>query len=149
MKHDSPNSLISRFAVAITLLLAIARAAEAQQTTPSPAGAPVSPPKVIAIEGNLQADDLIRLEVDHLADWAKSSPANNPSKLVPYINGLPLTKNYPAQVHTAQNHLHYHLTITPDNKSTWINLLGAPNGLHREVAFSVGVEGQSPFDTKF
>jgi hypothetical protein len=149
MKYKSPGSLAIRLAVAITLLLAIAGAAEAQQTTPAATGAPAPPPKVIAVEGNLEADDLIEVKVDHLAEWAKSSPANDPSKLVPFINGLPLTKNYPVQVHTAQNHLHFHLTITPDNKGTWINLLGAPDGIRRKVAFSVGFDGQSPFDTAF
>jgi hypothetical protein len=103
-------------------------------------------PKVIGLEGNLEADDLIRVEVDHLGEWAAT---NNPAKLVPYLNGLALRGNYPAEIHISKNHLHFHLRITPENKTAWIDLLGAPSGIRRPVAVSVGLENQSPFDSVY
>jgi len=105
-------------------------------------------PRVTGIEGNLEADDLIRVEVEHLGEWA-ANPANNPAKLVPYLNGLALRGNYPEEIHTAKNHLHFHLRIIPDNKKAWIDLLGAPDGLKQPVTFSVGLENQSPFDSVY
>jgi|ERR1041384_58343 hypothetical protein len=132
--------------LSIVLLAAARHEAAAQAPNSQPAAAPQ--PKVIAIEGNLEADDLIRIEVDHLAEWA-SNPANNPAKLVPYINGLALRGNYPEEIHTAKNHIHYHLRIIPENKSVWIDLLGAPEGVRKSVTFSVGLESQSPFDSVY
>ena len=103
-------------------------------------------PKVINLEGNLEADDLIRVEVDHLGEWAAN---NNPAKLVPYLNGLAIRGNYPQEIHTSQNHLHFHLSITAQNKKAWVDLLGSPEGIRRPVAVSVGLEDQSPFDTAY
>jgi hypothetical protein len=102
-------------------------------------------PRVISMEGNLELDDLIRVEVDHLAEWAAAK--NDPSKLVPYLNGLAIRGNYPIEIHTEKNHLHFHLRITPENKGVWVDLLGAPTGTHTAVTVSVGLEGQSPFDS--
>ena len=48
-------------------------------------------PRVIAVEGNLELDDLIRVEVDHLSEWAAAK--NDPAKLVPYLNGLAIRGN--------------------------------------------------------
>jgi hypothetical protein len=105
-------------------------------------------PRVIGLTGNLEADDLITVEVEHLDDWAKN-PADNPAKLVPYLSGLALRGDYPDEIHTAKNRLHFHLRITPENKKVWIDLLGAPHGLSHAVSFSVGLENQSPFDTNY
>lgn len=105
-------------------------------------------PKVIGLEGHLEADVLIRVEVDHLAEWA-ANPANNPAKLVPYMNGLALTANYPEEIHASKNHLHYHLQITQENKSVWIDLMGAPTSVKLPVDFSVGLENHSQFDSVF
>ena len=87
-------------------------------------------PKVVGVEGNLEADDLIKVEIDHLADWAA---ANNPAKLVPYLNGLPIRGCYPEEIHTSKNHLQFHLQITADNKKTWVDLLGEPKGLRSRL----------------
>jgi hypothetical protein len=110
--------------------------------------APASPPKVIGIEGNLELDDLIRVEVDHLNEWVMN-PKNDASKLVPYLNGLAIRGNYPEEIHASRNHLQFHLHLTPENKQVWIDLLGEPHGLRKGVAFSVGLENQSQFDTVF
>ena len=125
----------------------------AQPQTPTSQGASLKPqtaagvqPKVITLEGNLEADDLIRVEVDHLAEWAAT---NNPAKLVPYLNGLAIRGNYPQEIHISQSHLHFHLHITAENKKAWVDLLGSPEGIRRPVAVSVGLEDQSPFDTAY
>jgi hypothetical protein len=134
--------------IGILLLLVLAagtaRSVLAQPSDPKPAT--IVNPKVTAYEGNLEADDLILVEIDGLADWAKG---NEPDKLVPYLNGLAISGNYPIESHTSQNHLRFHLRITPENKKTWVDLLGAPSGLHHAVSLSVGLENQSQFDTVF
>jgi len=114
------------------------------QATPTPTPAPS--PKVIAVEGHLELDVVIRVEVDNLSEWAKT---NDPSKLVPFLNGLSLRGNYPEEIHASKNHLHFHLQITPENKNTWVDLLGAPEGATTPVPFSVGIEDKSPFDSVF
>ena len=122
----------------------------ATPTGPTPANSPsVSPaiePKVTGVEGNLELDDLIRVEVDHLKEWAEK---NDASKLVPYLNGLAIHGNYPLEIHPSQNHLQFHLQNTAENRKVWIDLLGEPHGIRKQVAFSVGLDHQSPFDTVF
>jgi len=119
-------------------------------TSPTPASSPsASPavePKVIGIEGNLELDDIIRVEIEHLNEWAEK---NDASKLVPYLDGLAIHGNYPIEIHPSQNHLQFHLQNTTENRKVWIDLLGAPHGIRKPVAFSVGLDHQSPFDTVF
>ena len=126
-------------------LTALAESAAAQSS--GPAQAPAVAPKVIELDGNLEADDLIMVRVENLAAWVAQN--HDPTKLVPFLNGLALQGNYPEEVHLTENHLRFHLRITPDNKKMWIDLLGAPEGIRKRVAFSVGLEGGSQFDTVF
>lgn len=136
--------------IGILVLLAIGAApgydAAAQPANPQTTAS--VQPKVINLTGNLEADDLITVEIDRLEEWA-SNPANNPTKLVPFLDGLALRGNYPEEIHTKKNNVHFHLRITPENKKTWIDLLGAPAGTKKPVSFSVGLEDQSPFDTVY
>ncbi len=55
--------------------------------------------------------------------------------------------NYPEELHVDRGRIIYHLEITPDNKKTWIDLLGAPDGIRRPVTLSVGLENGSAFDS--
>ena len=143
--------------IAAMCLLLITGSAAAQSSTPGPASTPapsnspsptrtIAPPKVVALDGNLELDDLIRVQVDNLDAWADT---NDPSKLVPYLNGRAIRGNYPAEINAGINELHFHLEILPENKSTWVDLLGAPEGRRKPVSFSVGLENQSPFDSVF
>lgn len=120
----------------------------AQTANPQPTS-----PKVTAIgEGHLEADVTVRVDVAHLAEWVANpnlEPNHDPAKLVPYLNGLALLGNYPEEIHTSQDHLRFHLQITPANKKVWVDLLGEPQSIRKPVIFSVGVEGQSPFDTVY
>jgi Flp pilus assembly protein TadG len=68
---------------------------------------------------------------------------------VPYLNGRPISGNYPEEIHVAKNHVHFHLHITPENRDAWVDLLGEPPGTVRPVAFSVGLENAAPFDSVF
>ena len=118
------------------------------QATPAQA-TPAAQPKVTALsDGHLELDVLVRVEVDHLAEWA-AAPGNDAGKLVPFLNGLAIKGIYPQEIHTTQNHLRFHLQITPENKDVWVDLLGEPDGIRKPVIFSVGIEGQSPFDTVY
>ncbi len=103
-------------------------------------------PKVVGIEGHLELDEIIRVEVDHFSEWAAK---NDPTKLVPFLNGRAVRGNYPEEIHPDKNRLHFHLEITPANKELWTDLLGAPPGTKRPVTFSIGLENQSPFDSVY
>ena len=115
-------------------------------SSPSPAATPVPSPKVIAIEGNLQLDDIVRVKVENFDEWAE---ANDPTKLVPFIDGRAMRGNYPEEIHPDADRLHFHLEITPESKERWMDLLGAPQGARRPVAFTIGLENQSPFDSVY
>ncbi|MGH6820341.1 MAG: hypothetical protein ACREDU_05700, partial [Methylocella sp.] len=116
-------------------LLAATASSIAAPTIDSQTEASVAP-KVMGIEGNLEADDLIRVEVAHLDQWAANN-TNNSAKLVPYLNGLAIRGNYPEEIHTSTNHVHFHLRITHENRKMWVDLLGTPDGIRKPVAFSV------------
>lgn len=123
-------------------------AATVNSNTPAPMVSPPSSvtPRVISVAGNLELDDLIQVEVEHLNEWAAK---NDASKLVPYLNGLAIHGNYPAEVHASQNHLHFHLQNTAENRQVWIDLLGEPHSTRKAVTFSVGLDQQSPFDSVY
>jgi hypothetical protein len=115
-----------------------------------PGSTPLQPilpkkPRVIAMMGNLELDDIVEVNVENLEQWAQ---ANDPSKLVPYINGRAITGNYPEELHLERGRLIYHLEVTPENKRVWIDLLGAPNSLRKQASLSVGLENGSAFDSK-
>src|SRR5437667_5724458 len=112
----------------------------------SPAPAPPLAPKVIAVEGQLELDEIVGVDVDHFSEWAATHDA---TKLVPFINGRAVRGNYPEESHPDRNRLHFHLEIKPQNKEHWNDLLGAPHGLSHSVTFTIGLENESPFDSKF
>ena len=101
-------------------------------------------PKVIKVEGNLELDDIVRVNVENFTEWAET---NDATKLVPFLNGRAIRGNYPEEIHPDHDRLHFHLEMTPENKEVWTDLLGEPDGTRRPVTFSVGLENQSPFDT--
>jgi hypothetical protein len=141
----------------ITVNTALAQGST-QQPSPSPnptnaaqpAASPLQPilpkkPRVVAMIGNLELDDIVEVNVENLEDWAQT---NDPSKLVPYINGRAITGNYPEELHLERGRLIYHLEVTPENKRVWIDLLGAPNSLRKPASLSVGLENGSAFESK-
>src|SRR5258707_10307747 len=106
--------------------------AEVAHPTPLPA----LPPKVVAIDGHLELDTIVGVEVEHFSGWAATHDA---TKLVPFINGRALRGNYPEEIHPDRNRLHFHLEIKPQNKELWPDLLGAPHGLRHDVTFTIGL----------
>ena len=118
--------------------------------SPAPATAVSAPaPKVVEIlEGHLELDEVIRIRVEHLAEWSKT---NDPAKLVPYISGRAIHGNFPDEIEPTRGLLSFHLELTPENRGIWTDLLGAPSGLRREVTLSIGLEDEaySSFDTVF
>src|SRR6266571_3214326 len=112
----------------------------------SPAPAPPLAPKVIAVEGHLELDDIIKVEVEHFSEWAAT---HNATKLVPFLNGRAVRGDYPNELHPDSRRLSFHLQIRPENKKLWIDLLGAPHGLTHPVTFTVGLEIDSPFDSVY
>ncbi|MDX6530001.1 MAG: hypothetical protein QOH41_2291 [Blastocatellia bacterium] len=115
-------------------------------STPSPIPSPAPLPEVTGYQGHLELDNVIQVEIVNLAEWAKT---NDVSKLVPYLNGRAIRGDYPEEIHVSKNHVHFHLHITPENRDAWVDLLGEPPGTVRPVAFSVGLENHSPFDSVF
>lgn len=118
------------------------------QTTPAPTPTPkpAVEPKVINIEGHLELDVIIRVEIENLSDWAET---NDPNKLVPFLNGRAIRGNYPEEIHVSKNRIFFHLEITPENKEVWTDLLGEPAAARRPVTFSVGLENQAAFDSVY
>ena len=128
--------------------------AQEPSPTKSPQPAPSQPqqsptpnasPKVIRAIGDVELDDVIEINIENLEKWAEK---NDVTKLVPYINGRSIKGNYPEELHLERGRIIYHLEITPENKSTWIDLLGEPHSLRESVTLSVGPEGTgSAFDS--
>ena len=108
------------------------------QASPNPA------PKVVSVQGHLELDTVVGVEVENFMEWAATHEA---TKLVPFINGRAIRGNYPEEIHPDKNRLHFHLEISPENKEVWTDLLGEPPGTRRMVTFSIGLENQSPFDS--
>ncbi len=103
-------------------------------------------PKVTGIEGHLELDTIIKVEVANFSEWAATHDA---TKLVPFLNGRAVRGGYPNELHPDSRRLSFHLLITPENKHLWVDLLGAPHGLSHPVTFTIGLETESPFDTVF
>jgi hypothetical protein len=119
---------------------------DSSSAQPSPSPTPVDP-KVTQVIGNLELDDIVEIRVQDLEKWDEESEQNDPSKLVPYINGRAIKGNYPEELHVARGRVIYHLEISPENKEVWTDLLGAPDGVRRPVTVSVGLENGSQFDS--
>lgn len=121
--------------------------ADSPQPSPTPAQPSPSPaltPRVEGVIGNVELDDILEIHVKNLEKWAEKNDVN---KLVPYIGGRAIKGNYPEELHIDRGRLIYHLESTPDNRDTWVDLLGEPTSLRRPVTLSVGLEGGSAFDS--
>ncbi len=161
LTYRSPAAVLLFFLILLIARLAMGGGAVNAQTaspTPAPvpspqltdvtrpAPAPAPSPKVAAIDGHLELDTIVGVEVEHFSEWAAT---HDPTKLVPFINGRAVRGNYPEEIHPDRNRLHFHLEIKPQNKELWTDLLGAPQGLRHPVTFTVGLENESPFDSVF
>ena len=117
------------------------------QTSPAqaqPSPSPVASPKVLRVLGNVELDNIVEVHIQDLLKWAEKNDVN---KLVPYIGGRAIRGNYPEELHIERGRLIFHLESTPENKNTWIDLLGEPSALRKPVTLSVGLEDGSAFDS--
>lgn len=122
-------------------------ATPAPATSPNPSAVTLAMhPKVTGIEGHLELDSIIKVEVANFSEWAATHDA---TKLVPFLNGRAVRGSYPNELHPDSRRLSFHLLITPANKKLWIDLLGAPTGLSHPVTFTIGLETESPFDSVY
>ncbi|MEH6413521.1 hypothetical protein [Pseudomonas sp. CGJS7] len=119
-------------------------ASEAETGDPVPTPAPAAAPKVLRVDGAVQLDDIAEVSVTNLKEWSVS---NDPTKLVPFIDGRAIRGNYPEEIHPHEGRIYFHLKITPESKEHWTDLLGAPDSMRRPVRFSIGLEDHSPFET--
>jgi len=119
-------------------------ASPAATSSPTPTAAKA--PKVTGIEGHLELDSIIKVEVANFSEWAATHDA---TKLVPFLNGRAVRGGYPNELHPDSRRLSFHLLITPENKKLWIDLLGEPHGLSHPVTFTIGLETESPFDSVY
>ena len=104
-----------------------------------------SAPRVVRLEGGFGVGYIVRVDIENLAAWAAAG--HDATKLIPYINGRGLYGNYPIEVDTAANEVHFELSVTSKSRETWIDVLGPLNSMHRPVEFSVGPENGTPFET--
>lgn len=111
------------------------------QPSPSPAA---SPPKVIRVIGDLELDSVVEVHIANLEKWAEK---NDVTRLVPYISGRAIRGNYPEELHLDRGRVIYHLEVTPENKKIWIDLLGEPSSIRKQVTLSAGPEDGSAFDS--
>ena len=161
LAYRSPAAVLLLFLIVLIVRLAIGGGTVNAQTaspTPAPipspqvvevtrpAPAPAPSPKVVAVDGHLELDTIVGVEVEHFSEWAAT---HDPTKLVPFINGRAVRGDYPEEIHPDRNRLHFHLEIKPQNKELWTDLLGAPQGLRHPVTFTVGLESESPFESDF
>lgn len=116
----------------------------AAQAQPSPS--PAASPRVTRMFGDVELDDIVEVHIENLEKWAENNDVN---KLVPYISGRAIRGNYPEELHLERGRVIYHLEITPENKKTWIDLLGEPSAIRRAVTLSVGLEDGSAFDSHY
>jgi hypothetical protein len=92
-------------------------------------------------------NETVAVTVRNLGDWTKAS-GNDATRLVPFLNGLQIKGLYPEEVHLADNLVVFHLRILRSNQEVWNDFLRQPSA-DRLVAFSVGPEDQSPFETVY
>jgi hypothetical protein len=122
-----------------------AKSPQPASSQPQQSPTPDASPRVIRAIGDVELDDEIEINIENLEKWAEK---NDATKLIPYINGRSIKGNYPEEIHLERGRIIYHLEITPENKGTWIDLLGEPHSLRENVTFSVGPEGTgSAFDS--
>lgn len=141
-----PPRAARQLAIALWALIGL-WAGSAWSQSPVVAASDTPAPRVVQLHGQLEADRILEVHVDGLTAWSLK-PGHAPWRLVPYLDGRALAGLYPIAVDLRNATLQFHLRITPDNRSTWDHLL-SPLTFGRPVRFSVGLEQQDPFETRF
>lgn len=133
----------------ILLIIAMAARGEAAESVSS-ALTNTAVPKVIGVwPKELALGKTITVKVANLYSWSQQSPENDPTKLVPLINGHKLSSLYPMETYLRSSNLVFRLAVSEPNKDAWTDLLREPLRFSYPVSFTVGLEGKDRFDTDF
>jgi len=121
--------------------------ASAAQTTSSPV------PKVIGIDKKRAGlDDLITLRVENLPTLIQQSkclagvPNCQKQEIIMFLNGRPLTGEYPEVIRPEGELVQFHLSREHGNDDLWGDLLGDPEGFVKPVNVTVGLENGYPLE---
>lgn len=139
------KSMPSRAAWSATLLVWLLVWLAPAQAQPHPAS--TDSPMVEELVGNIEPDNLIRVRVSGLAGWAEGG-RRSVWRLVPYVDGRPIVGIYPIGASVREGWLQFHLQVTDANEDAWIDLLSPPT-FERFVPFSVGLEQEEPFASRY
>jgi len=115
------------------------------QTTPS------AMPKVIGIDKKRAGlDELITLRVENLPTLVQqskclgSAPDCQKHELIMFLDGRPLTGEYPEVIFLEEQLVQFHLSRSAGNDDLWGDLLGEPTSFTKPVKVSVGLENGYP-----
>jgi hypothetical protein len=140
-----------RCSICLLVLMAIrmivpSEAAEFARSTPTNTAVP----KVVGVWPNeLALGQTITVKVANLYEWSQQNAENDPTKLVPLINGHKLSGLYPTETYLRSSNLVFRLAISEPNKDAWTDLLREPLRFSYPVSVTVGLEGKDRFDTEY
>jgi len=116
-----------RCSIRLFMLVTIAMTAggkAAESASSEPTNIPT--PKVIGVwPRELALGKQVTVKMTNLYVWSQQS-GNDPTKLVPFINGHRLNGLYPTETYLRSNYLVFRLAITEPNKDAWTDLLQKP-----------------------
>src|ERR1017187_6007960 len=140
------KSSIQLSALAMILVISCGRVAASDLPTPTNSAEPA----VIRVwPTKLALGETISVLVTNLEAWSQQSPDNDPTKLVPLINGRQLDGLNPTQIYLRSSILCFRLALTEANKDAWTDLLGKPKCFSYPVSFTVGIGGKERFHTAY
>jgi hypothetical protein len=113
---------------------------------------PYAMPKVIGIDKKRAGlDELITLRVENLPTLVQqskclgSAPDCHKQEIIMFLNGRPLTGEYPEVIFPEDHLVQFHLSRSAGgNEDLWGDLLGHPVGFVKPVQVSVGLENGYP-----
>jgi hypothetical protein len=104
-------------------------------------------PKVTSASGKVGLNQTISVEVEKLSEWT-TTPGNNYSKLVLYLNGRPFKELNARAIDLPGNSLQFEIRRTNESRDAWATLLGKPDAFVRALSVSIGPENGPAFATE-
>src|SRR5262249_31901558 len=101
------------------------------------------------VYGDIAPGSTISVIVTNLFEWSRLAHENDPTKLLPLINGRQLNGLFPSETFLRSGRLSFHLAITEANRDAWTDLLRKPTSFKRPASFTVGIEGKERFDSVY
>ena len=119
----------------------------------SAVAAPSLTPKLIGIDTKRAGlGELVTLRVENLmtlvkqSECVESGPGCQKQEIVLFLNGRPLTGEYPEVILPAEQLVQIRLNRGKGNDDLWGDLLGQPSALTKQVKVSVGLENGYPIE---